>query len=71
MEGIYASGGREIPLKPPIPTDSDAFALVDTSGSTGYSNNQFDNNGGNANPQVSGRIEMGTNVYGGDRESEE
>lgn len=35
--------------------------------STGYKDNQFNNNnGGNANPQVSGGIEIGTNICGGD-----
>ena len=34
---------------------------------TGYKDNQFNsNNGGNTNPQVSGGIEIGTNVCGGD-----
>jgi hypothetical protein len=47
--------------------DSRSFALLDSSGATGYSGNQFENNnGGNANPQVSGGIEIGTNVCGGD-----
>lgn len=47
--------------------DSGLFGLLDPSGSTGYANNQFiNNNGGNANPQVSGGIEMGTNICGGD-----
>jgi hypothetical protein len=36
-------------------------------GPTGYGSNQFDdNNGGNANPQVTGGIEIDTNVCGGD-----
>jgi hypothetical protein len=35
--------------------------------SSGYAANQFDNNnGGNANPQVSGGTEIGTNICGGD-----
>ena len=40
---------------------------LDTGGtSTGYGSNQFDdNNGGNANPQVSGGIEIGTNICAG------
>lgn len=42
------------------------FGLNDSSKSTAYSNNQFDdNNGGNPNPQVSGGIETGANVCGG------
>jgi len=47
--------------------DTCGVGLLDTSGSTGYSNNQFENNnGGNENPQVSGGIEMGINICGGD-----
>lgn len=33
----------------------------------GYVNNVLnDNNGGNANPQLSGGVQMGTNICGGD-----
>ena len=43
------------------------YGLFDSVGGTAYEGNQFDNNnGGNANPQVSGGIEMGTNICGGD-----
>ena len=42
------------------------FGLSDSSGTTAYSNNHFDNNnGGNPNPQVFGGIETGANVCGG------
>jgi hypothetical protein len=50
-----------------VVADVKGFGLLDSSGVTGYANNQFDNNnGGNANPQVSGGIEIGTNICGGD-----
>lgn len=43
-----------------------SFALV-VSGPSGYAGNVFNvNNGGNANPQVSGGIQLGTNICGGD-----
>lgn len=42
-------------------------ALQDDVGGTSYSGNQFsNNNGGNANPQVSGGIDAGGNICGGD-----
>lgn len=50
-----------------IVSGSTGLGLRDSSGVTGYSQNHFDNNnGGNANPQVSGGIETGTNICGGD-----
>jgi hypothetical protein len=34
---------------------------------SGYANNVLnDNNGGNANPQLFGGVQMGTNICGGD-----
>ena len=43
-----------------------SFALV-LSGPSGYGGNVFTvNNGGSANPQVSGGFELGTNICGGD-----
>jgi hypothetical protein len=51
----------------PRMTTLDSGSSMGRSGGTGYGNNQFsNNNGGNANPQVSGGIEMGTNICGGD-----
>jgi len=42
------------------------YGLI-VSGSGGYANNVVNsNNGGNTNPQVSGGIQMGTNICGGD-----
>lgn len=49
-----------------VVTNNRQFGLEDSSGVSGYANNQFDgNNGGNENPQVSGGIETGTNICGG------
>jgi hypothetical protein len=50
-----------------VVNNSGLFGLYDETGTTGYKDNQFsDNNGGNANPQVFGGIEIGTNICGGD-----
>ena len=50
-----------------VVSDCDGYGLVDSLGTTGYSNNHLTgNNGGNANPQVSGGIDLGGNVCGGD-----
>lgn len=51
-------------------TGNGSFGLfsVDSVGNvSGYANNVFNaNNGGNANPQVAGGVQMGTNICGGD-----
>lgn len=50
-----------------VANDNLGVGFADASGVSGYSNNQFNNNnGGNANPQVSGGIEMGINICGAD-----
>ena len=62
--GIYCSNCM---VRGNVVRNSQGFGLVDFSGTSGYSNNHFTgNNGGNLNPQVSGGIDLGGNVCGGD-----
>ena len=59
-------GCDECVVEKNVVSDWGSFGLSDSSGATAYKGNHFDNNnGGNANPQVSGGLETGANVCGG------
>ncbi len=50
-----------------VSNNNTLVGFLDSATGSGHKENQFDNNnGGNANPQVTGGIEIGANVCGGD-----
>lgn len=62
MQGWRRLPGDVLKISSPEPP----ILSADTSGTTAYQGNRFDNNnGGNANPEVSGGVEIGGNVCAG------